>query len=548
MAYKFLLPDVGEGMAEGEIVSWFVNEGDQINEDDPLLELQNDKLVQEIPSPVTGTVKKIHVEAGTIANVGDLLIEIDTGDDSSGDETEAVGMTETSTPESPTNEVATTDTDPATSVFVFTLPDVGEGMAEGEIVSWFVNEGDSINEDDPLLELQNDKLVQEIPSPVTGTVSKIMVEAGTVANVGDPLVEISVAGGTAGATAAPAAPTAEAAPAAAPATPAAAITVSADNTVAGRVLAMPSVRKYAREKGVDLTQVTATGKHGHVLRDDVDTFVDGGGAPAPAPVAATAPAQAASAPAAKAADKPAAKAIATPKDADVERVKMTPTRRAISQAMSTSAYTAPHVTVFDEVDVTTLVEHRRKFKESAAEQGTKLTYLPYITKALVAAAKKFPILNASIDDTTDEIVYKNYYNVGIAVDTDRGLYVPNVKDADSKSMYKIADEIIEKAGAAHDGSLTGADMRDGTITISNIGSARGLWFTPILNYPEVAILGIGRIEKKPIVKADGEIGVGQMLAISLSFDHRAIDGMTAQLAVNEIKRLLADPETLLMES
>ncbi len=215
--------------------------------------------------------------------------------------------------------------------------------------------------------------------------------------------------------------------------------------------------------------------------------------------------------------------------------------------MVTSKTKAPHVTIFDEVEVSRLMEHRARFKEVAAKQDIKLTYLAYIAKAVVAVVKKFPILNSSLDEATEEIVYKHFYNIGIAVDTDAGLYVPNVKNADSKGIFAIANEIAELATQANEGRLKGPDMRDGTVTISNIGSARGLWFTPVLNYPEVGIFGIGRIDKKPIVKEDGELGIGNMLALSLSFDHRLVDGMTAQLAVNELKRLLSDPELLLME-
>ena len=170
-----------------------------------------------------------------------------------------------------------------------------------------------------------------------------------------------------------------------------------------------------------------------------------------------------------------------------------------------------------------------------------------MVKALVATVKKFPVLNASIDDASQEIVYKNYYNIGIATDTERGLFVPNVKDANTKSVFDIADEINGKAALAHDGKLTAQDMSQGTITISNIGSARGQWFTPIINYPEVAILGMGTINVQPVVNAEGEIAVGRMLKLSLSFDHRIVDGATAQNAMNELKRLLADPELLLME-
>ncbi len=446
--------------------------------------------------------------------------------------------------------------------FVFKLPDVGEGMAEGEIVQWYVNVGDTITEDEPLLELQNDKLAQDIPSPVSGKVLKIMVEVGTVANVGDPLIEID--DGSAGGSAPEAAPAAAEAPAApaAPAatTPAAAPAVAATeaapaapsdqaqpgNTVAGRVLAMPSVRQKARELGVDITAVTPTGKHGHVTLADLTAT----SAPAAATTvsagetAAATPAAAAETPAAPAAPQTSTASTALGEEV---REKMTVTRRAISQAMSKSAYTAPHVAIFDEVEVSKLVDHRNRFKQIAIDKGVKLTYLTYIVKALVATVKKFPALNAMIDEKNEELVFKKYYNIGIAVDTERGLYVPNVKQADTKSMYEIAGEISEKAKAANAGELASADMRGGTVTISNIGSAGGMWFTPIINFPEVAILGVGRIEKKAIVDENGELAVGQMLSLSLSFDHRIIDGMTAQLAMNELKRLLADPEALLME-
>ncbi len=215
--------------------------------------------------------------------------------------------------------------------------------------------------------------------------------------------------------------------------------------------------------------------------------------------------------------------------------------------MVNSKTKAPHVTLFDEVNAEQLMAHRARFKTIAAEKDIKLTYLAYIVKALVSLVKKYPVLNASVDDASEEIVYKHFYNIGIAVDTEAGLYVPNIKNADTKSVFTIAQEIATLAQAANNGTLKGAEMRDGTITISNIGSASGLWFTPVINYPEVAIVGIGRIDKKPVVLEDGNLGVAHMMALSLSFDHRIVDGMTAQLAMNELKRLLHDPELLLME-
>ncbi|MCZ1559701.1 dihydrolipoyllysine-residue acetyltransferase, partial [Enterococcus faecium] len=539
-------PDIGEGIAEGEIVKWFVKPGDTINEDDTLLEVQNDKSVEEIPSPVTGTVKNVIVPEGTVANVGDVLVEIDAPghEDNEGDSGVAA---ESQTPAKPAAE-PTVDTESAGSssegVFQFKLPDIGEGIAEGEIVKWFVKPGDTINEDDTLLEVQNDKSVEEIPSPVTGTVKNVIVPEGTVANVGDVLVEIDAPGHNSAPSTS--APSAEAPKEKVETSGSASVVEAADPNK--RVLAMPSVRQFAREKDVDISQVTATGKGGRVTKEDIENFL--AGAPSSAPAKSEAPEAATPKEAAPAAEsKPAepAKPFKSNLGDLEERVAMTPTRKAIAKAMVNSKHTAPHVTLHDEVEVSKLWDNRKRFKEVAAANGTKLTFLPYVVKALTATVKKYPVLNASIDDANQEIVYKHYYNIGIATDTDHGLYVPNVKDADRKGMFAIADEINEKAKLAHDGKLSAEDMRNGTITISNIGSVGGGWFTPVINYPEVAILGVGTIAQQPIVNAEGEIVVGRVMKLSLSFDHRIVDGATAQQAMNNIKRLLADPELLMME-
>ncbi|AMB99013.1 dihydrolipoamide acetyltransferase [Aerococcus urinaehominis] len=544
MAYVFNLPDVGEGMAEGEIVSWLVAEGDQVNEEDPIVEIQNDKSVEEIYSPVSGKVTKLHYAEGDVAMVGTPLITFEGEGLPDNEETAAP-----SSPASPAQEEKAAD--PATSssaggsYYQFVLPDVGEGMAEGEIVEWLVAEGDEINEEDSLVEIQNDKSVEEVASPVSGKVVRILVEPGTVANVGDVLAEIdSPDHNGEGAASTPASPAQEEKaedPAKGASSNAASSGVPEAADPNRRVLAMPSVRQYAREKGVDITQVQGSGKNGRVVREDIDNF-DGSAAAAPA---AEAPAQA------EKAGKPAKEKAAFKSSADYaemeERIPMTPMRKAISKAMETSAYTAPQVTLFKNVEVSKLWDHRKKFKGVAAERDTKLTFLPYVVKALVAAVKKYPALNASVDDANQEFVHKNYYNVGIATDTDQGLFVPNIKDADKKSMFDIADEITEKAGKAHAGELSAGEMRDGTVTISNIGSVGGEFFTPILNYPEVAILGVGTIKQEPIVNEDGEITVGRVTKLSLVFDHRIVDGATGQQALNEIARLLADPELLLME-
>ncbi|WP_226534592.1 dihydrolipoamide acetyltransferase family protein [Fictibacillus halophilus] len=441
--------------------------------------------------------------------------------------------------------------------YEFKLPDIGEGIHEGEIVKWFVKAGDTIKEDDILLEVQNDKAVVEIPSPVDGKILELKVDEGTVSVVGDVLLTIEAEGeipadAHGGSDEAPEQPKAEEEKevtadqakenekpeAKTDKTEDTAKEEPADDTK--RVIAMPSVRKYAREKEVDIRKVQGSGDNGRVLKEDIDKFVSGGGE-----AAAEAPAADKEAPKADAAKKEAPKAI--PAGEMETREKIKGIRKAISKAMVNSKHTAPHVTLMDEVDVTDLVAHRKKFKQVAMDKGIKLTYLPYVVKALTSALREFPVLNASIDDANEEIVYKHYYNIGIAADTDNGLMVPVVKEADRKSIFKISSEINELATKARDGKLSGEEMKGGSCTITNIGSAGGQWFTPVINHPEVAILGIGRIAEKAVVK-DGEVVVAPVLALSLSFDHRLIDGATAQNALNHIKRLLNDPQLLVMEA
>lgn len=422
--------------------------------------------------------------------------------------------------------------------FEFKLPDIGEGIHEGEIVKWFVKEGDEVEEDDTLCEVQNDKAVVEIPSPVAGTVKELKVEEGEVAIVGDVIIVIDD-----GSEEAPKSESTEQEVEEkqdeVTATNDEAVekkeeveeTVSEEKKI---VIAMPSVRKYAREKGVQIRNVTGSGKNGRILKEDIDRYLAGDDEREEAvekrETAETIPLSSAT----------------QEIGALEERVPLRGIRKVIANAMVKSKQTAPHVTHMDEVDVTRLVESRTKYKEVAAEKGIKLTYLPYVVKALTSALREYPVLNASIDDENEEIVYKKYYNIGIAADTERGLVVPVIKEADRKSIFMLAKEINELATKAREGKLTNEEMSGGTCTISNVGSARGQWFTPVINHPEVAILGIGRIEEKAVVQ-DGEIVAKPMLALSLSYDHRLIDGVTAQEALNHVKRLLNDPELLLME-
>ncbi|WP_227395662.1 dihydrolipoamide acetyltransferase family protein [Jeotgalibacillus aurantiacus] len=442
--------------------------------------------------------------------------------------------------------------------FEFKLPDIGEGIHEGEIVKWFIAVGDKVEEDDVLCEVQNDKAVVEIPSPVAGTVEEILVEEGSVAVVGDTLIkfdapgyeDLKFKGSDSDDDDKKEEPKKEEPkqeektedkPAEEKSEPAAEAKPAEDVDPDRRIIAMPSVRKYARDNDVDIRYVSGSGKNGRITKEDIDSYLKGD-------TAAPAEAKSEDKPAEQKEEKAAKSTPSVPEgDFPETREKMSGMRKAIAKAMVNSKHTAPHVTLMDEVDVEKLVAHRKKFKEIALEKDIKLTFLPYVVKALVSALREYPVLNTSLDDEAQEIIQKHYYNIGIAADTEKGLVVPVVKNADRKSVFGISDEINQLAGKARDGKLSGDEMKGASCTITNIGSAGGQWFTPVINHPEVAILGIGRIAEKPVVK-NGEIVAAPVLALSLSFDHRMIDGATAQNALNHIKRLLNDPELLLMEA
>jgi pyruvate dehydrogenase E2 component (dihydrolipoamide acetyltransferase) len=284
--------------------------------------------------------------------------------------------------------------------------------------------------------------------------------------------------------------------------------------------------------------VNPSGNHGQVLKEDIDNF---NGSAASAPAAASEAAAAA----------PKAGNTITPytgagQDAET-REPLSNMRKIIAKNMRDSVDISPMVTVFANAEVSKLMANRKKYKPVAAEQGIHLTFLPYVVKALIAMMKKYPEFNSSIDDSTHELVQKHYYNIGIATSTDHGLYNPNIKNADSKSMFEIAKEISDNAQAAEDNKLSPDSMVHGCMTISNIGSMRGGWFTPIINQPEVAILGMGTIATEPVVNDEGEIVVGHNMKLSLTVDHRLIDGALATEALNYLKKLLEDPELLMME-
>ena len=454
----------------------------------------------------------------------------------------------------------------------FLLPDIGEGVAEGEIVKWHVQAGETVTEEQDFVEVMTDKATVMIPCPVTGVLGDLLFAEGDVVPVHTAIASFtSVTGGKLagghGAAAAPAAAQ-EAAAASAPPTAATATLAPPAGGGAGllpepqeKVIATPATRKLARALGLEITRVPGSGKYGRVLRTDIERIAQGG-APAPSngkPATQTpserraAGAQAASAPVARAAtpmsSAPAPRAIPVPPPGEgevEERVPLRGVRRKIAEYLIHSKRTAAHYTYVEEVDVTELVKLRQRMKPMAESQGVKLTYLAFITKAVAIALTRHKELNASLDDTTSELVFKKYYNIGIAADTDIGLVVPVVKAANRRSIIDIASEIVRLAQGARTGSLAPDDMTGGTFTITSAGHIGGLLATPILNYPEVGIMGVHKIKRRPVV-VDEEIVIRDIMYLSLSLDHRVVDGANAARFMNTIVRFLENPERFILE-
>lgn len=427
--------------------------------------------------------------------------------------------------------------------FTWKFPAMGEGIYEAEIVNWLVSVGDTIEEGQLVAEVQTDKSVDELAAPVTGTVKEFLVQEGDVPFKDDPIMVIED-GSAEEEVAAEEAPEEKPVQAESPKKD-----DKKEGVVAGdekSVKATPAVRKYAREKEVDLTQVPATGKKGRVTKDDIDAFLEGG-SEAPASEETSAVSESGESTSTEEAPKKAAASAPVTSGERESREEMSTIRKAIARAMETSTSEIPSFALYDEVEVSALKAHRKEYKAVAEEEGIKLTFLPYVTKALVATLKEFPILNASYDKETGEIIHKNFFDVGIATDTDQGLYVPVVRNADQMNMFQVASEITELSGLAQDNKLKSDQMGNASISISNIGSVGGKHFQPIINYPEAAILGVGFITNKAIVNDEGEVVAAPVLDLSLVVDHRIVDGAVAQRAMNYLKSLLHDPALLLVK-
>ena len=428
------------------------------------------------------------------------------------------------------------------------LPELGEGVTEGELVKWLVKPGDSVKADQPIAEVLTDKATVEVPTPVAGTVKDLKFKSGDVVKVGATMITLQ-GGGTAPTAAAPVGAQREV-PASAHANFAAASaplqsstsSVAASHAAApggifppvadSKVLATPATRRLAREMNVDINSLGGSGLAGRVTREDVLSAKGGAGSASARPQYS-----------APGAPKP---SYQGPAGAAEERVPMIGIRKKIAENMQRSKHVIPHFTIMDEAKVDAMVALRESLKDHAEKNGTKITYLPIIMKALIATIREFPMFNASIDDAAGEIVYKKYFNLGFAADTPNGLVVPVIKNADQKSILEISKEILDLSKRARDGKLKPDEMKGATITVTNIGSIGGTYATPVINHPEVAILGMYKIDEKPVIK-NGQLSAIKVMNYTVTADHRLIDGAVAARFLAAFIARIENPAKLLVE-
>lgn len=547
MSFNVVMPALGESVTEGTVTRWLKNEGDVVAVDEPLLEVSTDKVDTEIPSPVAGTISKILVAVDQTVPVGADLVVISDGATSNAPVAPAPPAATAPAATAPVAPAPVAPTSAASATAeILLMPALGESVTEGTVTRWLKNVGDSVAMDEALLEVSTDKVDTEIPSPVAGVVSEIFAPADSVVPVGGQLAAIAALGApvkTAPATPAPA-PAAPPVAAPAPASPAPAAPMNSMPAPASRVesdsYVTPLVRKLAAELQIDLATLSGTGVGGRIRKQDVYDAAERARAAASAQVSAPAPASvptSVSAPAAS--EKSATSVTASPLRGTT--VPMTRLRKVIASRMVESLQTSAQLTTVIEVDVTKIAKLRLKAKGSFQErEGVNLTFLPFFAVAVCEALKQHPVVNASIDG--ENIVYHGTENLGIAVDTERGLLVPVIKDAGDLNLGGLARRINDVALRTRDSKINPDELSGGTFTITNTGSRGALFDTPIINQPQVAILGIGSIVKRPVVitEADGEekIAIRSMVYLAISYDHRIVDGADAARFLGTLKERL----------
>ncbi len=538
---QVLIPDLS-GASDVDVIEVLVAVGDTVSEGDSLITLETDKASMEVPSPASGVVKALTIAEGDKVNEGDLLIELEvTGASAPAPVAATVESSSAAAPIEASVPPAAASSGGVESVLI---PDLS-GASDVDVIEVLVKEGDSVAEGDSLITLETDKASMEVPSPSAGVIKSMKISEGDKVNEGDLLLELEVVGSAPAAApvSAPAPSASAPAPApaqsAAPTKPAPATTATdlVDLEKRNRsVHAGPAVRAIAREYGVDLTKVTGSGRKGRIVKQDVQAYVKGAlqkldSAPAAAVTGGS--------------GIPAIPAVDHSKFGEIEKVKLSKIDKITRDNMSRCWLNIPHVTQFDDADITELEAFRKEMKDEAAKQGVKLTPLPFLIKAAAIALTRHQKFNASLDADGRHIVYKKFVNIGIAVDTPNGLMVPVIKDADKKSIYEISNETIELAGKAKDRKLKPNEMQGACFTISSLGGIGGTGFTPIVNAPEVAILGVSKADIKPRWNGK-EFEPRLMLPLCLSYDHRAINGGDAGRFLTDLNGLLSDIRRLVL--
>lgn len=496
MASEIRVPTMGESVTEATVGQWLKSAGDTVKADEPLVELETDKVAQEVLAPADGVLAEIVAADGDTVEVGALLGTI----------TEGAGAKEAAPEIKKEAPVAAAPSTPSNPVDI-AVPSAGESVTEAEVGEWFKKVGDPVAVDEALVELETDKAAQDVLSPVAGVLSEVLANTGDTVEVGALLAKVDPSG-----------------------TPSQAQTPAVPAASTGAPDAMPpsvAAQKMMTENKVDADSVAGSGKRGQVLKEDVINKLAQGAA-TPAPVAAVS-----------------VGAKQPNEDAREERIKMTRLRQTIARRLKDAQNTAAMLTTFNEVDMTAVMELRKKYKELFEKKhGIKLGFMGVFTKAVCHALQEIPAINAEIDGT--DLVYKHYCHVGVAVGTDKGLVVPVVRDADQMSIAEIEQEIGNLGLKARDGNLSVSDMQGGTFTISNGGVYGSLMSTPILNAPQSGILGMHKIQQRPMV-VNGEIKVRPMMYLALSYDHRVVDGKEAVTFLVRVKESLEDPERLVLD-
>ncbi|MEL6798795.1 MAG: 2-oxoglutarate dehydrogenase complex dihydrolipoyllysine-residue succinyltransferase [Pseudomonadota bacterium] len=510
MSSEVRVPTLGESVTEATVATWFKKPGDSVAVDEMLCELETDKVTVEVPSPVAGTLGEIVADEGATVGVDALLATISEG---------AGAAAPAAAPAAkPAPAPASNGADAGGASVDVMVPTLGESVTEATVSTWFKKAGDTVAQDEMLCELETDKVSVEVPAPAAGTLTSILAEEGATVEAGGKLAVMSAGAG---------APAAAPAPAAEAPAPAAAPPASARTDVENA----PSANKMMAEHNLTPDQVTGSGKDGRVMKEDVQKALAAGATAAAAPAPAPAPIPRAP--------------VAAEDAAREERVKMTRLRQTIAKRLKDAQNNAAILTTYNEVDMGAVMDLRKEYKDLFEKKhGVRLGFMSFFTKACCHALKEVPEVNAEIDGT--DIVYKNFVHMGIAAGTPQGLVVPVIRDADRMSFAEMEKAIAEKGRRARDGKLSMAEMQGGTFTISNGGVYGSLMSSPILNPPQSGILGMHKIQDRPMV-VGGEIKVRPMMYLALSYDHRIVDGKGAVTFLVRVKEALEDPRRLLMD-